>query len=185
MTIGIDEVGRGCWAGPLVVSAVALKRSITGMADSKLLSNGQREVLARKIRMMSDQIQIAWVPPHIIDRIGLSDAMRLACSVLYSSLSIEDGDEIVLDGSVNYLPDTRTQVLAKADSLVSAVSAASIIAKVARDGYMHATASLYPKYGFDKHVGYGTPRHIQALELMGPCAIHRRSFSPIARFSSI
>lgn len=181
MIIGIDEVGRGCWAGPLVVAGVALDAPIAGLTDSKALSGVQREKLARIIRVKAHSIAIAWVPSGLIDELGLTEAMRLACESAYSQLTSKPADEIVIDGAINYLPNTRATTLIKADRLVPAVSAASIIAKVARDRYMQRIAQRFPDYGFERHVGYGTVVHLQAIKAHGTCALHRRSFKPIKR----
>jgi ribonuclease HII len=180
MTIGIDEVGRGCWAGPLVVAAVALNFPILGLADSKTLSASQRELLALQIRSKAEHISITWVPSRLVDQIGLSQAMRVACRTLYDELPVQPQPEIIIDGSVNYLPGTNAAAMVKADGTIPSVSAASIIAKVARDRYMHRISTLYPHYGFEQHVGYGTVKHRQAIETHGLCKLHRRSFRPIA-----
>jgi ribonuclease HII len=179
MTVGIDEVGRGCWAGPLVVAAVKLGKPIARLTDSKVLSGVQREKFAQLIRQEAEVIAIAWIAPLAVDELGLTAAMRQACQSVYTQLEPSHTDEIIIDGSINYLPGTHATALIKADLLIPAVSAASIIAKVARDHYMRRIAEQFPGYGFDRHVGYGTSQHITALDLHGPCAIHRHSFKPV------
>lgn len=180
MVIGVDEVGRGCWAGPLCVAAVSLPNNIDGLRDSKLLSARQRQRLVGQIRQRA-HIGIAWVPAEVIDEIGLTKALVMATQFAVGQV---DGDEIVMDGTVNFLAGHRlpVQTLAKADQLVPAVSAASIVAKVARDTYMSQMHLLLPQYAFDEHVGYGTAKHRQALQAFGVTHLHRRSFKPIQQF---
>ncbi len=178
IVVGIDEVGRGCWAGPLVVGAVILAEPIAGLTDSKLLTKGRRERLAAVIRQQAVWA-LGWVAPAEIDAQGLTAATTLA---IYRALEQipDDFDEIIIDGSVPYLPDhAKARTLVKADLTVPAVSAASIIAKVARDDYMRAAAPRYPGYGFDRHVGYGTAFHLESLRTHGVTDLHRRSFKPV------
>ncbi|HUD05426.1 MAG TPA: ribonuclease HII [Candidatus Saccharimonadales bacterium] len=181
LTVGIDEVGRGCWAGPLVAGAVILDRPLAGLKDSKLLSKSQRAKLDKLIRLQSRAIGLGWVTPKEIDRIGLSQAVSLAMERALGEIMIEYG-EIVIDGNVNFLPKYKNaRTLVRADNLVACVSAASIVAKQARDNWMiNVAARKFPQYGFDKHVGYGTLLHRQALASHGISEIHRKSFKPIA-----
>lgn len=181
--LGIDEVGRGPWAGPLVVGACVLgDAQIEGLTDSKKLSARQREALAPEIRAHA-AVGLGWVSAAELDQIGLSAALCKACRAAVKQIQVPF-HEIIIDGTVNFLRDTplagHVQVLKKADSLVPEVSAASIVAKVARDDYMHQLATKYPEYGFEKHVGYGTALHKQMLAKYGPCPEHRKSFRPIA-----
>jgi ribonuclease HII len=177
--VGIDEVGRGCWAGPLVVGAVILNEPITGLKDSKLLSKIKRQSLDKEIRLKADYFSLGWVESSEIDEIGLTKATTLAINRAIENLGV-DYDQIIIDGNINFLPNNiKASCLIKADSLVPAVSAASIIAKVARDKFMNNISNEYPGYGFDKHVGYGTAIHKQALIDFGPTKLHRKSFSPI------
>jgi len=179
VTVGIDEVGRGCWAGPLVAGAVILPAPIAGLKDSKLLSKLQRENLDKIIRQNAVSFGLGWVSPAEIDEVGLTDAVRLAMQRALAEITIEY-DEIIIDGNYNFLPDNPTaKTMIKADRLVPAASAASIIAKVARDNFMIELAGQYQNYGFEKHVGYGTAAHLAALKSFGVCDIHRRSFKPI------
>lgn len=212
--LGIDEVGRGPWAGPLVVGAVILGKDFSSelnissgldstqnppklkdleektflwqnLADSKQLSAKKREKLNPLILKHAAAYGLGWVSSAEIDRYGLSPALKLAArravkQVLRTKIPFT---EIIIDGTINLLDETplaeRVTLLKKADSLVKEVSAASIIAKVARDQYMVDLATTYPGYGFEKHVGYGTAAHRQALENFGPCPEHRRSFRPV------
>ena len=133
ITVGIDEVGRGCWAGPLVAGAVALAKPIDGLKDSKKLSKTQREKLAIIIEEEALAFGLGWVDAATIDEVGLTEAHRLAMADALGQIII-DYDEVIIDGHLNYLADLpKTSSLIKADDSVPAVSAASIIAKVARD----------------------------------------------------
>lgn len=181
MLIGIDEVGRGCWAGPLVVGAVFLDKEISGLTDSKKLSRAKRETLAKQITE-SGEIGLGWVSNHEIDEIGLSAALRLAAKRAISQLSLNTAYEIIIDGNQNFLPQlSSVKMIVRADSLYPCVSAASIVAKVSRDTYMQEQAVHFPQYGFEQHVGYGTKQHAAAIKTHGISPLHRRSFAPIKR----
>ena len=178
--VGIDEVGRGCWAGPLVAGAVMLRAPLPGLRDSKKLSKVQREVLSRQIQDQAVSYGLGWVSAEEIDKIGLTDAVRIAMQRALEQISC-DYDEIIIDGSYNFLADTAcTRTLIKADDLIPAVSAASILAKVARDAYMAELGLQLPAYNFAKNVGYGTAAHLAALQLHGVTRHHRKSYKPIA-----
>ncbi len=186
--LGIDEVGRGPWAGPLVVGACVFgDAKIEGLTDSKKLSAKKREALAGEISEKCEY-GLGWVYADELDRIGLSAALRKACREAVKQIQAPY-HEIIIDGTVNFLSDTPlssyVQVLKKADLLVPEVSAASIIAKVARDRYMTEIAHKYPFYGFEKHVGYGTAAHRTAIEKYGVCPEHRKSFRPIAEIIGV
>lgn len=181
MIIGIDEVGRGCWAGPLVAAAVGFvdDQSITGLADSKKLSAKKRLQLVRDIQGVTEHVGVGWVWPREINQLGLTASVRLAIERAFSEIKASK-TEIIIDGSINYLPSVpNTRALVRADGSIPAVSAASVIAKVARDTYMIQIAEKYPDYGFEKHVGYGTRIHIEALKLHGVLPIHRINYRPI------
>lgn len=189
ITVGIDEVGRGCWAGPLVAGAVLLNGDIEGLCDSKKLSKVKREHFDRLIRDSGALIGLGWVYPEELDEIGLSASVKLAMNralVELQKLS-NQFDEIVIDGNINYLPeDKRSRALIKADDIIPSVSAASIVAKVARDNWMQQEAEmLYPGYDFGLHVGYGTKKHIEMLNLKGVTEIHRKSYKPIRAIMGI
>jgi len=179
MLVGIDEVGRGCWAGPVVAGAVVLDAPIAGLRDSKLLTARRRQSLAMEIEVSAAAFGIGWVDAAELDAIGLSAAVGLAMRRALSAISLPYG-KVIVDGSYNFLADLHdTQAIIKADQTVPEVSAASIIAKVKRDAYMQAQDTLYPGYGFSRHVGYGTAEHGLALARLGPCTLHRRSFAPV------
>lgn len=181
ITIGVDEVGRGPWAGPLTAAAVALDSRVLveGVKDSKLLNPEQRAELFREIAGSAVSIGIGWCHQKRLDRLGLQPATSEAMQTALEQLGSIDGD-IVVDGSFNYLADTPgARTVVGADMSVPSVSAASIVAKHMRDQYMCRLARIYPGYGFELHKGYGTAAHRQALEDLGVCDLHRRSFAPI------
>ncbi|MBP5634003.1 ribonuclease HII [Candidatus Saccharibacteria bacterium] len=186
--LGIDEVGRGPWAGPLVVGACVLREPIEGLNDSKKLTAKHREKLAAEIHEKA-YCGLGWVSAAELDELGLSAALRKACREAVKAVQAQkpEFNEIIIDGTINFLSDTPlgkfASVLPKADALVPEVSAASIIAKVARDNYMVKLAERFPGYGFEKHVGYGTALHRAALEELGPCEEHRKSFRPVAELA--
>lgn len=179
IVLGIDEVGRGSLAGPLVVGAVALDAKIIGLKDSKLLSRKQRLALAEIIKDLAKYIGLGWVNVQEIDKLGLTKSLTLGAKRALENLNTKF-DSMILDGSYNYIKDYAScQTLPKADSLVPAVSAASIIAKVARDNYMIELAKEFPMYMFESHVGYGTKSHIKAISEYGACIHHRKTFEPV------
>lgn len=183
MILGIDEVGRGPWAGPLVVGAVVLKGDIAGLADSKKLSAKKRQALNTVILEQAAGWGLGWVSNEEIDRIGLSESLRLATRRAVEAVHAPY-HEIIIDGTVNFLADTSkgpyVTTLKKADALIPAVSAAAIIAKVARDAYMARQDAVYPGYSFGAHAGYGTAKHQHALQALGVSPLHRKSFAPVA-----
>jgi ribonuclease HII len=190
ITVGIDEVGRGCWAGPLVAGAVLLPDDFMyppgaswRLDDSKVLSKSQRQTAAEAIESLSVPKGIGWVSAQEVDALGLTGAVRLAMQRALNALELHGVayDEAIIDGSYNFLPEISTaRAVIKADGSVPAVSAASIIAKVARDNWMAEVAAVqFPGYGFERHVGYGTLVHREALVRLGLCELHRRSFKPI------
>lgn len=188
MILGIDEVGRGPWAGPLVVGAVVLGGTvIDGLTDSKRLSKKRREELDVIIRQCALGFGLGWVHSAELDEIGLSQALVLATKRAVEQIKAPY-HEIIIDGTINFLKDTSkgsyVTTLKKADLLIPSVSAASILAKVARDVYMADQGELYPDYGFASHVGYGTAVHRAAIEKLGVTPLHRLSFAPLARYRS-
>jgi ribonuclease HII len=187
MILGIDEVGRGPWAGPLVVGAVVLgSADISGLTDSKKLSKKRRDEFDALIRERAAGIGLGWVSPLEIDTIGLSAALKLATKRAVEQIRAPY-HEIIIDGIVNFLQDTSkgqyVTTMKKADLLVPAVSAASIIAKVARDNYMIEQGLQYPGYGFENHVGYGTAAHIKAIDELGITPLHRLSIAPLLKYA--
>jgi ribonuclease HII len=174
--IGIDEVGRGAWAGPLLVCAARLKKPIKGLKDSKQLTPKKRQELNVIICQNAD-LGYGWVDAATIDDIGLAAALILAATIALNDISPQINEEVIVDGFVNYVPDLNSKAVIKADQNIAAVSAASIAAKVARDEFLHNLDNLYPEYGFKQHVGYGTKQHKEAIEKQGLLPIHRKSFN--------
>ena len=199
--LGIDEVGRGPWAGPLVVGAVilgaafldpensTLRDAYLALDDSKRLTPARRTVLSEIILTHAAATGLGWVTAAELDRYGLSASLKLATRRAVKPILATKThfDEIIIDGTVNFLQTTplrdRVTTLKRADHLVKDVAAASIIAKVARDQYMINLAEQYPGYGFEKHVGYGTAQHRAALAELGPCPEHRLSFRPLQAYA--
>jgi ribonuclease HII len=180
--IGIDEVGRGCLAGPiLVVAARQINDLPEGLVDSKILNREQREELFVLLAGTCDFGE-GWVKSVELDRLGLTKAMRLGVKRALKALNAAYDGEIVMDGPVNYFSSRykKIQCLIDADATIPLVSAASIYAKVRRDRYMIELADKHPKYGFESHVGYGTPSHLLALKKFGSLKrVHRQLYAPI------
>ena len=179
---GVDEAGRGPLAGPVVVAAVILDpdRPLAGLGDSKKLSAGRRQELAPLIREMALAWAVVEVSPADIDRINILQATLLGMRRAVERLAVTPALALV-DG--NRVPDLpcRARAIVGGDGLEPAISAASILAKVARDDIMLALHRRYPRYGFDRHKGYPTAEHLEQLALHGPCPEHRRSFAPVRR----
>lgn len=193
MILGIDEVGRGPYAGPLVIGACILgdwqnsenAEWIEKLTDSKKLSAKRREELYVLIKEKALAAATGWVSGAEIDEIGLSEALRLATrrAVEQIQQTKVPFSEIIIDGTMNFLVGTKLEkyvsTLKKGDFLVKEISAASILAKVERDNYMAKLDTVYPEYGFSKHVGYGTAMHQKTMEEFGLTPEHRRSFRPV------
>ena len=186
MILGIDEAGRGPWAGPLVVGAVILGgKQIDGLTDSKKLSKKRREELYDIIKTEAVATATGWVSASELDKVGMSEALRLATRRAVEQINVPYS-EIIIDGVVNFLSDTGkgryVQTMKKADLLVPSVSAASILAKVERDRFMAEQDELYPGYGFGAHAGYGVAKHRAAIEELGVTPLHRLSFAPLQKY---
>lgn len=177
---GVDEAGRGPLAGPVYAAAVILddKHPIVGLADSKKLSESKRNHLAGEIRLHAVAWAIATASAEEIDEINILQASLLAMKRAIESLSLRP-HEVLVDGL--YCPDTciASRAIVKGDSKVAAISAASILAKTARDEAMLLLHERFPKYGFDAHKGYPTAAHLAALKLHGISPEHRKSFRPV------
>lgn len=194
MILGIDEVGRGPWAGPLVVGAVILGGAeIDGLDDSKKLTKKRRQTLDALIRQQAAAWALGWVSAQELDDIGMSEALRLATRQAVEQIQAQCHQqnlafsEIIIDGKVNFLRGTALEKFAmtmpKADGLIPSVSAASIVAKVARDQFMAEQDAVYPGYGFASNAGYGVAKHRAAIERMGVTPLHRLSFAPLAKYA--
>ena len=194
MILGIDEVGRGPWVGPLVVGAVILGGAeIDGLDDSKKLTKKRREALDVEIREKAAAWALGWVSAQELDDIGMSEALRLATRRAVEQIQVQCRQqnlafsEIIIDGKVNFLRGTALEkfvaAIPKADGLIPSVSAASIIAKVARDQFMAEQDAVYPGYGFKSNAGYGVAKHRAAIERLGVTPLHRLSFAPLAKYA--
>ncbi|SHO81432.1 Ribonuclease HII [hydrothermal vent metagenome] len=172
MLCGIDEAGRGCIAGDMVVAGVVLTNKIDGLMDSKKLSEKRREELYDKIIENSNYHLVSFTPQDI-DSKGLSKSISQALNEIKEYFSNCD---IIFDGNSSFGVD-GIDTMVKADSKIAEVSAASILAKVTRDRKINQDALIYPKYSFQKHKGYGTKAHIQAIKEYGYTPIHRRSYN--------
>lgn len=185
MIVGVDEVGRGCLAGPVAAGAVVLGKPIRGLKDSKLLTREQRQKFDLKIRAQALSYGVGWASVEEINQFGMTEAVRLAMHRAVDEVlkTFQTVEKLIVDGNYNYFAkhplSALSQAIIKADQTVPAVSAASIIAKVARDLYMIELAGKYPDFGFESHVGYATRAHRQALELFGATDIHRVNFKQV------
>ena len=181
---GLDEAGRGAWAGPVVAAAVVLPpgqphlaQHLAGVRDSKLLTARQRETLYEMIQERVLAWGVGTVPPNSIDAWGIVPATRKAMALALEALAV--AAEYLL---VDYLPLPDLPLpqysLVKGDEQVLSIAAASIVAKVSRDRLMADLETTFPGYGFAQHKGYGTLQHQDALKTLGPCSVHRYSFAP-------
>lgn len=180
---GVDEAGRGPWAGPVTAAAVILDpaRPISGLTDSKKISEKKRFALEPEIKANVAYWCVAHAEPDEIDRLNIREATFLAMQRAIAGLGITP-TRILIDG--NALPrelPAPAEAIIKGDLKEPAISAASILAKTERDRLMEGFCATYPGYGFSGHKGYGTAAHADALSRLGPCPIHRTSFAPVRR----
>jgi ribonuclease HII len=177
---GVDEAGRGCLAGNVFAAAVILNPDfpIVGLADSKALSEKKREFLSAQIKKYALSWSIAFATVEEIDDINILQATLLAMRRAVEGLNVKP-DEVLIDG--NQLPKLTipARAIIQGDKTVQEISAASILAKVARDESMYECAKIYPQFSFSKHKGYGTKLHCQEIEKFGILEIHRKSFNPV------
>ncbi|MEK7151458.1 MAG: ribonuclease HII [Patescibacteria group bacterium] len=196
LVIGVDEVGIGCLAGPVVVCAVLFDKKffaskhpkLAGVRDSKLLSPHQREKFYEELLKTAElKYQVTSCSPVVIDRINIYQAARRAMRKSIIALRQAQGDKnnrtiVLIDGKTTIAGlSLSQQAIVKGDRKIFSIACASILAKVTRDRLMTRLAKKYPNYGFEKHKGYGTKLHQIMLAEHGPCAIHRKSFAPIAK----
>ncbi len=174
LVAGVDEVGRGCLAGPVIAAAVILRKNIPGLKDSKKLSKKKREELSLTI-MKNSYFSFGCSSPKEIDEINILQASLLAMKRAILNLSVEPG-KILIDGIHKPDLNTDTQTIISGDSYIDEISAASIIAKVYRDNLMMQFDKEYPNFFFSSHMGYGTKMHKAALKKYGITPIHRKTF---------
>src|SRR3954469_3322608 len=184
LVCGVDEAGRGPLAGPVYAAAVILDpaRRVNGLDDSKVLSAERREILAERIKARAIAWSVAFATVEEIDRLNIFHASMLAMRRAVQTLSVQP-DEAWIDG--NACPQNlgcAAKAFVDGDALHKPISAASILAKTARDAEMTGLHERYPSYGFDRHKGYGTAEHLEALGRVGPCEIHRKSFYAVGVF---
>lgn len=174
---GMDEVGRGPLAGPVVVGCVVMPADhlIPHINDSKKISPKRREELYEIITDKAIAYSTAWVGPDVIDKINILEATRRAFYQAFHMISINVTD-VLIDALSGTGIEAKQHIIIHGDALSYSIAAASILAKVERDRYMLEQAELYPEYAFSSNKGYGTKEHIEALKKYGPCPIHRKSF---------
>jgi ribonuclease HII len=177
---GVDEAGRGPLAGPVLAAAVTLtpNHGMTGLADSKTLSATRRETLAKQIKQHAICWALGRAEVEEIDALNILQASLLAMARAVRAMS-RAPTLVLVDGNRAPLLDCRVQTVVRGDALIPAISAASILAKVARDAEMMMLDQRYPDYGFAQHKGYPTRLHLEALAIHGACPVHRRSFAPV------
>jgi ribonuclease HII len=183
---GLDEAGRGSWAGPVVAGAVVLplnvpdlRRRLEGVRDSKQLTSEERERLYDLLQATALALNVGCVPPAYIDEWGIVPATRQAMSLAVAGLN-PSPDFLLIDFLRLPSVDIPQKGIAKGDALSLSIAAASIVAKVTRDRLMVELEDEYPGYGFARHKGYGTPQHRAALARLGPSPVHRLSYAPVA-----
>lgn len=177
---GVDEVGRGPLAGPVITAAVILNYPIEGITDSKKLSASKREKIAELIKQHACSFAYGRADVEEIDAINIHQATLLAMKRAIEGLTIRP-DKVMVDGIFKPSVTMDCETFIKGDLHIYQIAAASILAKVARDAEMSEMDKHYPGYGFAKHKGYGTLIHMNALSELGACPIHRRSFAPVSR----
>jgi ribonuclease HII len=177
VVVGMDEVGRGAWAGPLTLGAAVVPRDrrVNKIRDSKMLTEREREALFDRVAEWCVAWSVGHVSPEECDELGMSEAQRLAARRALDGLGVA-ADRVLLDGKWDFVGDGTSQMLVKGDARCLSIAAASILAKVTRDRIMRAEADHHPYWAFELNKGYPCPRHKTALQGLGPSAIHRRSW---------
>ena len=179
LVAGVDEVGRGCLAGPVIAAAVILRKKIPGLKDSKKLSKKKREELSLTI-MQNSYFSFGSSSPKEIDKINILQASLLAMKRAILNLSVEPG-KILIDGIHKPKIKEKSYAIKHGDRFVPVISAASIIAKVTRDKIMEEIDEEFPLYNFKKHKGYPTKQHIENIKKFGICKYHRKTSSPTSK----
>lgn len=179
---GVDEVGRGPLAGPVVAAAVILPECvrIKGINDSKQLSEKKRVELYNEIYEKALAIEVSYLSPEEVDSLNIYQATKLCMLECINNLGIKPEHVLIDAMPLNELDIPHTSII-HGDALSASIAAASIVAKVERDNYMVKMSKKYPGYGFEKHKGYGTKEHLDALEKLGVTPIHRKSFGPVQK----
>jgi ribonuclease HII len=177
VVVGVDEVGRGAWAGPLMVGAAVLPRDrrVYGVRDSKMLRESERERLFDRIAQWCETWAVGSASQEECDEIGMAEAQRRAARRAIEGLGVEP-DQVLVDGKWDFVGIGSTTRIVKGDATCLSIAAASILAKVTRDRFMRREAMHYPPFEFDANKGYPCPRHKMALNAYGPTAIHRRTW---------
>lgn len=177
VVVGVDEVGRGAWAGPIMVGAAVLPktRRVYGVRDSKMLREGERERLFDRVAAWCETWAVGAASQKECDEVGMAEAQRRAARRAVEGLGVTP-DHVLVDGNWDFVGLGCTQRIVKGDATCLSIAAASILAKVTRDRVMRAEADNYPGYEFDSNKGYPCPRHKMALKAYGPSAIHRRTW---------
>jgi ribonuclease HII len=177
LVVGVDEVGRGAWAGPLMVGAALLPRDrrVYRVRDSKMLTEAMRERLFDRVAGWCAAWAVGVATQPECDELGMAEAQRLAARRAMQGLGVS-ADRVLVDGRWDFVGLGNTERIVKGDALCLSIAAASILAKVTRDRYMRAEAHHYPGYDFEHNKGYPCPRHKMALQAYGPTAIHRRTW---------
>ena len=177
VVVGVDEVGRGAWAGPLAVGAAVLPqdRRVNKVRDSKLLTEVEREALYDRIGDWCRAWAVGFASVEECEELGMAQAQRVAAQRAIDGLGLEP-DRVLIDGNWDFVGGGKTTKLVKGDRRVLSIAAASILAKVTRDRVMRAEAESFPGYDFDRNKGYPCPHHKLALRAYGPTSIHRRAW---------
>ncbi|NMC09126.1 ribonuclease HII [Candidatus Microgenomates bacterium] len=190
--VGLDEAGRGPLAGPVVAGAVVIlgeDQIVSDVRDSKKMSEKKRELAFVEIQKISSACGVGVVSASEIDTLGIQKAVQKAMMIAMEIVESKLGskiDFVIADGeNILSIPRYKMKKMNKGDLLHYSISAGSVLAKVTRDHIMYDYAKRFPEYGFDSHVGYGTKKHIEALEKFGACDIHRRSFNPVSKFLKV
>jgi len=177
IVVGMDEVGRGAWAGPLTLGAAVVPkdRRVNKIRDSKMLTEVEREALFDRVAQWCTAWSVGHASEEECDELGMSEAQRLAARRALEGLGLP-ADRVLLDGNWDFVGDGTSELLVKGDARCLSIAAASILAKVTRDRIMRAEAEHHPYWSFELNKGYPCPKHKMALQGLGPSAIHRRSW---------